>query len=146
MVNIMEVLGLGSYWAPNSVNRNMQSFSRHPPAPPPALARADCAKLNLLTGEGLGCLVCCRTPARIINGHRSLCLCAAAWNEDYPRVREDFTITQKASTRALSWLKVPSGTFTFMTLLRLYDGWMDVDPMVSIDMKFGHWWKSLNCL
>ena len=47
-------------------------------------------------------------------------------------------ITEKAPTRAFSWLKAATTAFTFKTLLRLYDGWMDVDPMVSIDMKFGH--------
>ena len=30
-----------------------------------------------------------------------------------------FTITEKAPTRAFSWLKVPTSTFTFKTLLRL---------------------------
>ena len=31
-----------------------------------------------------------------------------------------FTITEKASTRAFSWLKAPTSTFTFKTLLRHY--------------------------
>ena len=31
-----------------------------------------------------------------------------------------FTITEKALTRALSWLKAPSSSFTFKTLLRHY--------------------------
>ena len=31
-----------------------------------------------------------------------------------------FTITEKAPTRAFSWLKVPTSTFTFKTLLRHY--------------------------
>ena len=34
------------------------------------------------------------------------------------KVREDFT--EKAPTRALSWLKAPTGAFTFKTLLRHY--------------------------
>ena len=33
---------------------------------------------------------------------------------------EDFTITEKASTRAFSWLKAPTSAFTFWTLLRHY--------------------------
>ena len=34
------------------------------------------------------------------------------------KVREDFTITEKDPTRALSWLKAPKRAFTFKTLLR----------------------------
>ena len=37
--------------------------------------------------------------------------------EGYPKVREDFTITEKAPTWAFSWLKVPTSAFTFKTLL-----------------------------
>ena len=36
------------------------------------------------------------------------------------KVREGFTITEKASTRAFSWLKAPTCAFTFRTLLRHY--------------------------
>ena len=36
------------------------------------------------------------------------------------KVREDFTITEKAPTRAFSWLKAPTSAFTFKTLLRHY--------------------------
>ena len=36
------------------------------------------------------------------------------------RLSEDFTITEKAPTRAFSWLKVPTSAFTLMTLLRHY--------------------------
>ena len=39
-----------------------------------------------------------------------------ASNEGYPKVREDFTIMEKA----FSWLKAPTSTFTFKTLLRHY--------------------------
>ena len=38
-----------------------------------------------------------------------------ASNEGYTKVREGFTITEKAPSRAFSWLKVPS-IFTFKTL------------------------------
>ena len=38
--------------------------------------------------------------------------------ESYSKVREDFTITEKATTRAFSWLKAPISTFTFKALLR----------------------------
>ena len=44
----------------------------------------------------------------------------SAWNEVYPNVPEDFTITEKAPTRAFSWLKAPTSAFTFKTLLRHY--------------------------
>ena len=43
-----------------------------------------------------------------------------AWNEGYPKIPEDFTITEKAPTRAFSWLKAPTSAFTFKTLLRHY--------------------------
>ena len=43
-----------------------------------------------------------------------------AWNEGYPNVPEDFTITEKAPTRAFSWLKAPTSAFTFKTLLTHY--------------------------
>ena len=41
-----------------------------------------------------------------------------ASNEGYAKVREDFTIMEKAATRAFSWLKAPTSTFTFMTVKR----------------------------
>ena len=43
-----------------------------------------------------------------------------AWNEGYPEVPEDFTITEKAPIRAFSWLKAPMSAFTLKTLLRHY--------------------------
>ena len=36
------------------------------------------------------------------------------------KVCEDFTIMEKAPTRAFSWLKAPASVFTFMTLSRYY--------------------------
>ena len=39
-------------------------------------------------------------------------------NWRYPKVREDFTITEKAPIRAFSQLKAPSSAFKFKTLLR----------------------------
>ena len=45
---------------------------------------------------------------------------ARAWNEGYAKVREDFTITEKAPNLAFFWLKVPSSNFTFKKLLRHY--------------------------
>ena len=36
------------------------------------------------------------------------------------KVSKDCTITEKAPTRAFSWLKAPTGAFTFKTLLRHY--------------------------
>ena len=43
-----------------------------------------------------------------------------AWNEGYPKVREDFAITEKAPTKAFSWLKAPTRAFTCKTLWRHY--------------------------
>ena len=43
-----------------------------------------------------------------------------ASNEGYPKFREDFTITEKAPTRAFSWLKAPTSAFPYKTLLRRY--------------------------
>ena len=37
--------------------------------------------------------------------------------------RRSFTITEKAPTMAFSWLKAPTSTFTFKTLLRHYAKW-----------------------
>ena len=40
---------------------------------------------------------------------------------DDPSVSQSvFTITEKAPTRAFSWLKAPTSAFTFKTLLRHY--------------------------
>ena len=47
------------------------------------------------------------------------------------KLREDFTITEMAPTRALSWLKVPTRAFTFKTLLGHYA------KQVIRDRKFG---------
>ena len=47
------------------------------------------------------------------------CTAASAWNEGYPNVPEDFTITEKAPTRAFSWLKAPTSAFTFKTLFAI---------------------------
>ena len=47
-------------------------------------------------------------------------LSTSAWNEGYPNVPEDFTITGKASTRAFSWLKAPTSAFTFKNLFKHY--------------------------
>ena len=50
---------------------------------------------------------------------RTIHLCCVedrAPNEGYPKVLKDFTITEKAPTRAFSWLKAPTSAFTFKTL------------------------------
>ena len=46
------------------------------------------------------------------------------------------TITEKAPTRAFSWLKAATTAFTFKTLLRHYAKWA-LTPMVSIGVKLG---------
>ena len=59
----------------------------------------------------------------------------SAWNEGYPNVPEDFTITEKAPTRAFSWLKAATTAFTFKTLLRHYAKWA-LTPR-SLNVKLG---------
>ena len=39
------------------------------------------------------------------------------------KVREDFTIRENVPTRAFSWLKEPTSSFTFKTLSRHYTTW-----------------------
>ena len=46
-----------------------------------------------------------------------------AWNEDYPKVREDFIITEKAPIKAFTWLKASTSPLKFKTLLRHYANW-----------------------
>ena len=63
----------------------------------------------------------CHFPIRIdlvevIDGHS----CNEADEMMKVQVREDFTITEKDPTRAFSWLKAPTGAFTFKTLLIHY--------------------------
>ena len=43
---------------------------------------------------------------------------AASLLELQTNLREYFTITEKAPTRAFSWLKVPTNAFTFKTLCK----------------------------
>ena len=50
----------------------------------------------------------------------TLAVDTSASNEGYPKVPEDFTIKEKAPTRAFSWLKAATSAFTFKTLLRHY--------------------------
>ena len=38
--------------------------------------------------------------------------------EVHTKIPEDFTITEKAPTRAFSWLEAPTSAFTFKTLIR----------------------------
>ena len=76
--------------------------------------------------EGLGG---CTEVARKLNtsvsaglsGDRSDLEHRLACNEGYPNVPEDFTITEKAPTRAFSWLKAPTSSFTFNSLLPRID-------------------------
>ena len=46
-----------------------------------------------------------------------------------------FVITEKAPTRAFSWLKAPTSAFTFKTLLRHYAKWA-LTPR-SLNVKLG---------
>ena len=61
---------------------------------------------------------CCTTRP---SSHQSLALTAPATrasNEGYPKVPEDFTITEKTLTGTFSWLKAPTNNFTFKTLVK----------------------------
>ena len=49
-----------------------------------------------------------------------------------------FTLTQKAPTRALSWLKEPTSDFTFKTLLRLLAKQVPKHGKYTVYMKLGH--------
>ena len=59
-------------------------------------------------------------PGPAQSGHNNVRVTTRASNEGYPKVPEDFTITEKAPTRALSGLKPPTSAFTFKTLLKYY--------------------------
>ena len=59
----------------------------------------------------------CESGARCVLA--GLC-CDLTDRELQTEVHEDFTITEKAPTRAFSWLKAPTSAFTFKTLLRHY--------------------------
>ena len=50
-------------------------------------------------------------------------------------VPDNFTITEKASTRAFSWLKAPTSAFPFKTLLRHYAK-RELTPR-SLNVKLG---------
>ena len=43
-----------------------------------------------------------------------------SWALELQMNLEDFTITEEAPTRAFSWLKASTSTFTFKTLLKHY--------------------------
>ena len=66
-----------------------------------------------------------------------------ASNDGYPKFHEDFTIMEKAPTRAFSYLKAPTSAFTFKTLLRHYAKWAltprnwDADAKVIRDGRIG---------
>ena len=56
----------------------------------------------------------------------------AGWSQELQtKVCEDFTITEKAPTRAFSQLKVPTSAFTFKTLSKHYA------KQVYVDVKLG---------
>ena len=54
---------------------------------------------------------------QIRGGDRGRRVCRALLLELQTKVHEDFTITEEAPTRAFSWLKAPTSTLTFKTLL-----------------------------
>ena len=61
---------------------------------------------------------CCNVPVFPVSAAAVLIMCPAggggsrASNESPRRLREDFTITEKAATRAFSWLKVATTAYT----------------------------------
>ena len=62
--------------------------------------------------------ISCFITALIIITAAIMLVRTRASNEDYPKAPEDFTITEKAPTRAFFWLKVPTSAFTFQTLCK----------------------------
>ena len=110
-------------------------YAVHSTQPSPARAEQQLSKswhLYLATaGTGLGWGLATRgttgsaqrTPAAatrtLTRGHRDKWqYCSVrTWNEGYPKLREDFTITEKAPTRVVSWLKASTSISTFKTLL-----------------------------
>ena len=69
-----------------------------------------------LTGGGvaIACLTATTQPFMLWQLHTLWTL------ELQTKVREHFTILEKAPTRAFTWLKAPTSAFTFKTLLRHY--------------------------
>ena len=68
-------------------------------------------------------MYCLRSRSRYSNTSvRDLSVCTMSWrvtatqNRISTKVHENFTITEKAPTRAFSWLKAPTNTFTLKTL------------------------------
>ena len=67
--------------------------------------------------EGVPCLLCRhQDPAPICHQAATRTTASSAWKSSIRR----FVITEKAATRALSWLKAATTAFTFKTLLRHY--------------------------
>merc|ERR1711952_613267 len=48
------------------------------------------------------------------------------------------TITEKAPTRAFSWLKAPTSAFTFKTLLRHYAKWALTPRSLNVKLGLRH--------
>ena len=95
----------------------LMSLQLDPELPPPA----QCWLLSLLTSPELDTVDTAlsswprSTPRK---EHRSFLVV-----ELQTKVREDFTITEKAPTRAFSWFKAPTSAFTFKTVLRHFANW-----------------------
>ena len=86
---------------------------------------------------------------------RRLCLCSR-WRPQLARLTScssaskssirRFVITEKAPTRAFSWLKTANSSVTFKTLLRCYaKGVLSVDPTVN-RRKIGSLMHNVCCL
>ena len=58
-------------------------------------------------------------------------LASRAWNEGYPKVREDFTFTVKAPTRAFSWLKAGQCQFSIVS----YNSDLNVKAVVAFNQE-----------
>ena len=75
---------------------------------PVSVVQLTCDCMHNRGGAAGGSLICRIYTAPSLN--------PLAWIlELQTKVREDFTMTEKAPTRAFSWLKSPTSTFTFKT-------------------------------
>ena len=129
---------LCGWWSGGSVSRSqvtllpaVSSVLICPPPPawlPPSHLALHCVEIGpvLPPHTALG-------PA--LTAPHDIMLPTSAYNEGYPNFPEDFTITEKAPTRAFSWLKAPTSAFTFKTLLRHYAEWALIPR--SLNMKLG---------
>ena len=62
----------------------------------------------------------CGSGSAVVGMDSSVSCVGSSAADDQSVSQSVFTITEKAPTRAFSWLKAPTSAFTFKTLLRHY--------------------------